>query len=123
MMTPPGIENATMIGWWEDVEQGNGTVPVRCDQASLKTTVYLKHGEAAMIVLADWNEAAESVDCTLRFDWKALGLSEATAKLHAPEITPFQLGEAVKEYTVGETLSINVTAGGLLLLLEGGQAH
>ena len=45
-------------------------------------------------------------------------IAGTTAKLHAPEINPFQLGAAVKEYTVGETLSINVTQGGLLLLLE-----
>lgn len=89
-----------------------------CDNPAVKATVYMKKGEAAMIVLASWNETAAAVDCTLSYDWAALGLSQGSAKLHAPEINPFQLGAAVKEYTVGETLSINVTQGGLLLLLE-----
>jgi hypothetical protein len=114
------IETSTMIGWWSAIEEGNNTVPVRCgeDNSEVKVTTFVKHGEAAMIVLADWNEAALSVDCTLSYNWSALGLKQATAKLHAPELPPFQLGSVVRDYHVGETISINVTAGGLLLILE-----
>lgn len=114
------IETSTMIGWWENIEQGNNTVPVRCAEGNsdVKATVFLKHGEAAMIVLADWNEADLTVTCTLDYNWSALGLNQATAKLHAPDLPPFQLGPAARDYKVGETISINVTVGGLLLILE-----
>ena len=96
------------------------TTPYLCAvlKAIATATVFLKHGEAAMVVLADWNEADLTVQCTLDFNWSALGLKPATAKLHAPELPPFQLGSAVRDYEVGETVSINVTAGGLLLILE-----
>lgn len=109
-----------MIGWWEDIEQGNNTVPVRCVEGSseVKVTVFVKRGQAAMIVLADWNEFEPAVSCTLAYNWSALGLQQASAKLHAPKVPPFQLGSAVREYEVEETILINVTAGGLLLVLE-----
>ena len=114
------INTSTLLGWWEDIEQGNGNVPVRCAEGTndVKVTVFLKQGKAAMIVLADWNEDELAVNCTLSYNWSALGLNQTTAQLHAPKVPPFQLGSVVRDYKLGETISINVSAGGLLLILE-----
>lgn len=109
-----------MIGWWEDVEQGAGTTPVQCSREDVKITVFLKKGEAAMIVIADWNETAPVVTFTLSYNWVKLGLSKTTATLHAPEVDPFQLAPVAKGYELGELFSVNVTQGGLLLLLTRG---
>ena len=76
------------------MEQGNGTVPVRVSNAAFKVTVYLKRGEAAMIVIADWSESAESEyvqQVSFSYDWDMLGLDPATAQLHLPVVAPFQL--------------------------------
>ena len=79
-----------MLGWWEDTEQGNGTVPVASSNPSLKVTVYLKKGAKALIVLADWDELSRDVSCTLTYDWDALGLDQASASLSAPLLPPFR---------------------------------
>ena len=79
-----------MLGWWEDTEQGNGTVPVQSTSPSLKVTVYLKKGVKALIVLADWDELSRDVSCTLTYDWDALGLDKASATLSAPLLPPFR---------------------------------
>ena len=136
-----GIENSTMLGWWEDTEQGNGTVPIRASSPSLKVTVYLKKGVKALIVLADWDELSRDVSCTLTYDWDALGLDKASATLSAPLLPPFRKhwpafsfrcrvcliqGLSVAElapvatasYTFDQTIDVNVTNGGLVLLLE-----
>ena len=130
-----------MLGWWEDTEQGNGTVPVAASNPSLKVTVYLKKGAKALIVLADWDELSRDVSCTLTYDWDALGLDKASASLSAPLLPPFRehwpafssrcrvclipglLGAelapvAAATYTFDQTIDVNVTNGGLVLLLE-----
>ena len=122
-----GIMNSTMIGWWEDYEtpQGAGpgrstaVVPVATSAPGvLKLTVYVKKGVAAMIVIADWNHTQPAVEFELSYDWAALGLSSATAKLVAPLLPPFQLEPTVGEFAPSHQFRVNATQGGLLLVLQ-----
>jgi hypothetical protein len=113
------IQDSTMIGWWEDVEQGNGTVPVQLSNPEFRTTVYLKKGEAALIVLADFtdNTADYTTNVSLTFDWDALGLSATQAKLTAPSLPPFQVEPVPGQFATDHVFHMNATQGGLLLLL------
>ena len=82
-----------MIAWWEDIEQGNGTVPVSVDNRNFKVTCYVKKAEKTLVVLADFNNNGGNYSDTISLsviNWAALGLSPATAKLTVPSLTPFQ---------------------------------
>ena len=85
---------------------------------TLKLTVYLKKGIAAMIVIADWNHTKPFVQFELSYNWAALGLDVATARLRAPLLPPFQLEAAVGEFVPSDQFQVNATEGGLLLILQ-----
>jgi hypothetical protein len=112
------IQNSTMIGWWEDVEEGNGTVPIQLTNPNFRATVYLKQGEAALIAIADFTDSISpyTTNVSLSFDWPALGLSASTAALEMPTIEPFQTSGG--RFPINHTFKINATQGGLLLLLS-----
>lgn len=135
------IQSSVMIGWWEDIENGPGTVPVAavCTAphvdafadagagasgaamaGGLKVTVYLKKGVAAMIVVTDWDETSPSVNFSLTYNWTALGLNPATATtLTAPSLPPFQLASAVVgNFLTNHTFTVAVEQGGIILLLQ-----
>lgn len=104
-------------GWWEAVESP-GSLPVNLSNANFRATTYVKHGEAALIAVADWSPAFGNYTSTLgfQFDWTALGLSTATAKLHVPTIPPFQLGFQ-ETYDLDHQFNISADQGGLLLVV------
>jgi hypothetical protein len=99
-----GIASAGMIGYWSD------SCPVRTDNRDVLATVYVKEG-SALVSLASW--AGEPVNCRLAVDWKALGLSEAGARLHAPAIPDFQ---PEKEFRPADPIPVEPGKGWLLIL-------
>ena len=113
------IEQSTMIGWWEDTEEGNGMVPVKLSDPDFLATVYVKKGTAALVAIADWsaNLANYTATLTLTFDWVALGLDPGSAKLHVPAIPPFQTEAAVGVFDAGHAFKISANQGGLLLIV------
>jgi glycosyl hydrolase family 123 len=82
-----GIAEARMIGWWV---RGN---PVRTDRPDVLATTYLNKGRA-LVAVASW--ASDTVDVTLRFDWRALGLDPRLATITAPAIERFQNAASVR---------------------------
>ena len=118
-----GVENSTMVGWWEEVEQGGPkAVPVHASNPSFKVTSYVKKGVATMIVLADFSNQGGDYNSSVslaNIDWAALGLSAATAKLTAPSLPPFQerSGPSTAEFEPNHVFDVTATQGGLLLLL------
>ena len=112
------IQNSTMIGWWEDIEQGNGTVPVQVSNPAFRVTCYLKKGKGALIAVADFtnDNTPYTTNVSLTFDWQALGLSKGDATLVAPVLKPFQLTGG--NFSTDHVFELNATHGGLLLLLS-----
>jgi hypothetical protein len=49
-----GIGQARMVGWWEELELGAASLPVRSSVAAVKVTTYVRRGRAALIVLANF---------------------------------------------------------------------
>jgi hypothetical protein len=84
------IAKSEMIGWWEDVEQGNGTVPIQTSNPNFKVTCYIKKGEQTMVVLAGFSNGGNTEKVSLDIDWVVLGLSPITTKLTVPSLPPFQ---------------------------------
>lgn len=76
-----GIADARMIGWWV---RGS---PVQTDRPDVLATAYLKKGRA-LVAVASW--APDTVDVTLRFDWRALGIDQRLATITAPAIERLQ---------------------------------
>ncbi len=100
-----GIAEATMYGWWMDVEEGVGSAPVWTSHPQVKATAYVKVGTATLVALASFASAA--VDVTLGYDWTVLGLPAAQSQLVAPVIQPFQPTGG----TYGTSASFTVPAG------------
>eukprot|EP01052_Picozoa_sp_SAG31_P045808 SAG31_NODE_8519_length_1437_cov_1.297459_1_plen_157_part_00 len=114
------IEESTMIGWWEDIEQGQGTVPVKLsDSKSFKTTVYLQRGKQALIAIADWSPDLSNYTSPLTIDcnWTALGLSPTETKLHVPSVPPFQTAN-VGVFAPDHVFQIAAAQGGLLVIAK-----
>lgn len=76
-----GIADTRMIGWWVR------TNPVQTGRPDVLATTYLKAGKA-LVAVASW--ARDTVEVTLRFDWRALGIDPRTATITAPAIDKFQ---------------------------------
>jgi hypothetical protein len=101
-----GIGDAQMVGYW------SAECPVRTDHPDVLATAYVKE-EKALIALASW--AKEPVECRLRIDWKALGMDESTARLHAPEIADFQ---PPADFRPGDPIPVEPGKGWLLELKQ-----
>ena len=117
------IEESEMIGWWQDVEQGRGAVPVTLSGKDFLATAYVQHGKQALIAIADFSAdlADYTSTLTLSCNWTALGLSASSAKLHVPSLPPFQT-ENVGVFAVGHAFNISATQGGLLVIVADGAA-
>ena len=76
-----GIGEARMIGYWAP------SCPVKTGRDDVLATAYVKEGKT-LIALASW--AKTPVRCSLRFDWRALGLDPSKANLFAPAVAGFQ---------------------------------
>ena len=99
-----GIENATMIGWWDS------SCPVKTGNPNVLATVYRKPGKT-LLALASW--APEAADVRLNIDWKALGLDPAKARFHAPAVANFQEEATFKR---GEPIRVEPKRGWLILI-------
>jgi hypothetical protein len=75
------IENAQMIGFWEDLPL------VTSDDSNVKVTVYKKEGRS-LIAVGNFSDADKSVK--LSINWKELGLDKGDVKMYAPAIKDFQ---------------------------------
>lgn len=100
-----GIEDATMIGYWNDA------CPVKTNNADIKATCYVKDG-ATLIALGNFSDKTQST--TLSFDWKALGLDPTKVKVVTPEVEDFQ---EANTYSLATKYTINPKEG-LLLMVE-----
>ena len=58
------IEDADMIGWWEDAEEGNGTAPVHASHPDFLCTSYVKKGEATLVAVAEWQDSTDLANHT-----------------------------------------------------------
>jgi len=113
------IQNATMVGWWEDVEQGQGAVPIQVSNTDFKATAFVQAGKQTMVAIADFssNLANYTSTVSMQFDWSALGLDGSTVRLHVPAIPPFQL-DNLGVFDWNHTFSIGAEQGGLLLIVK-----
>ena len=112
------IQDATRVGWWEDVERGNGTVPVRTNSSDFKVSAFVREGVATMVVIASWSDAAGEAPAavSLSIAWAALGLSASAAQLRVPAVPPFQLTSGT--YSPDHVFLITPSQGGLIAILE-----
>ena len=100
-----GIQDAEMLGYWSPA------CPVKTGRRNVLATVYRKKG-SALVVVASW--APKPVDCTLKIDFKALGLDATRTSLRAPTIAKLQ-AEAL--FKPDQPLPVK-PGGGWMLLLE-----
>ena len=101
-----GIADAKMRGFWET------DCPVKTGHPEIPATVYVKKGKA-LIAVASW--AKELTEVNLTFDWKALGLDPAKARLHAPLCERFQ---QAAEFAPGDAIPVVPLKGWMLILDE-----
>ena len=113
-----GIETSEMIGWWEDIQQGSGTVPVSLSNTDFLATVYLQRGKQALVAVADWGPDLSNytTKLSMQCNWTALGLPP-TAKLHVPAVPPFQT-ENVGIFPADHVFEITALQGGLLVVVK-----
>jgi hypothetical protein len=97
-----GIAGSRMRGWWTD------DPPVRTDRRLVLATTFVKPGRS-LVALASWEK--ERVDVALSFDWRALGLDPATARLVAPAIDGFQ---PAARFAPGDRIPVDPGRGWLL---------
>eukprot|EP01050_Picozoa_sp_SAG11_P004901 SAG11_NODE_326_length_10708_cov_6.937035_2_plen_193_part_00 len=113
------IEESTMIGWWTDIEQGDGALPVKLSNNNFKATVYLQRGKQALIAIADWSPDLSNYtsSLSLQCNWTALGLSPTGTQLHVPMVPPFQL-QNVGVFASNNSFEIAAVQGGLLVIVK-----
>ena len=99
------IQSKTMIGYWDNQN------PVRTGNELVKATVYKGNGQC-IIAVAGWGP--EDIPCTLRVNWKSLGLNPNRLRLTRPLIPGFQ--EAQQNVDIDH---LTIPAGkGFLLVAE-----
>jgi len=101
-----GIQDSRMVGYWSP------NCPVKTDHKDILATVYVKK-DSVLISIASWAE--DIVLCSLKIDWKSLGLDPEKAQLYAPYIKDFQ-GKITFNPT--ETIPVDPGKGWLLILSE-----
>ena len=97
-------------------KQGHGgTCNVTAD---VKATTFVNHGVNAIIVVASWCTSASNV--TLKIDWSALGLEQASSKVIQPAMKGIQKaadhGDGSGQLTIGSTSQIN--SGAILVVTK-----
>ncbi|MGL4519715.1 MAG: glycoside hydrolase domain-containing protein [Phocaeicola sp.] len=101
-----GIEDAQMIGYWSD------ECPIATHSEEVKATIYKKEKQ---LLIAVGNFSEQAISSKLTYDWKALGIDPAKARLTAPAIDGFQ---SAASYLLDEPIEINGKEGKLLILSE-----
>jgi hypothetical protein len=101
-----GIGEARMLGWWDK------DCPVRTGREDVLATAYVKPGKT-LIALASW--APDKTEIHLQFNWPALGLDPAKARLVAPEIKDYQ---PAKEWHPEDLIPVEPKRGWLLYVAE-----
>ncbi|MBP8789927.1 MAG: hypothetical protein KBH01_00690 [Breznakibacter sp.] len=101
-----GIEEAKMIGYWEEAS------PVASNHPNVKVTAYVKDGKT---LLAIGNFDENDQDVRLEFDWKALGLSSDNVSLKAPYVENFQ---DACDFSVTDAIPVKKKQGWLLIVQE-----
>lgn len=76
-----GIEEATMIGWWDEDSA------VETSDPEVKATAFVRKGR---VLVAVGNFSNEEKSITLDFDWKKLGLKSGKISARIPAINNFQ---------------------------------
>lgn len=99
-----GIEDARMIGWWDE------DCAVETSDPEVKATAFVRKGKT---LVAIGNFAGEAKDVTVDIDWKALKLNPEKVTAQFPEVKDFQ---EAGTYTIGSPITINPKEGKLLLL-------
>lgn len=98
-----GIEDARMIGYWED------GCPVRTDTGSVFATVFLRK-DRALIAIGNFGD--RPADCRLKMDWRALKLDPKHVRLQVPSIENYQ---SAHEFDAKEPIHIEPKRGWLIL--------
>lgn len=99
-----GIEDATMIGWWEE------DAPVKANRTDIYATVYSRK-DRCLIAVASWAKQTERIQ--LKVDWKELGIDREKANISAPAL------DGLQEFQKLSGLELTVEPGkGYLLLVE-----
>ncbi len=99
-----GIQNAKMVGFWEDEP-----VVVSSDM-NVKVTAYVKQGKT-LLSIGNFSDDTKTV--SLKIDFKKLGIDAENAKLFAPEIQDFQ---PAKEWKLQEKIEVEPRKGWLIYL-------
>ena len=99
-----GLQDATMIGWWQS------DAPVTTSDPEVKATAFIKNGKT-LVALGNFSVSNKSV--TLTVNWTALGLDPATAHFFAPVSAGFQCQAT---YLPGGSIPLTAKRGMLLIL-------
>ena len=99
-----GIEDAKMIGYWDNKPVIATTNP------DVKATVYIKEGKL-LVAIASW--AKEPVSVKLNIDWDSVGLDKSQVTMMAPKIENFQQEQT---FNIDEAIKIDPTKGWLLVV-------
>ena len=114
-----GIENATMIGYWQP-DPPTALTGEGCGE--VRATTYVPYGRSALIAIASWEH--EPVSCRLAFDYTSLGIRPSLAKLRAPHLLGGHVGQDAADFALegpNYAPTLHVPSGrGWLLMLEGG---
>ena len=97
-----GIEDATMIGWWDEKPA------VETSDPEVKATAFVLKGR---VLVAVGNFSGDEKNVTLTFDWKRLGLKEGKVNARIPEVENFQTEAA---YDFASPLVIPSKQGNLI---------
>lgn len=100
-----GIEEAKMIGWWDE------ECAVETSDPEVKATAFVRKGR---VLIAVGNFSGEEKSITLTLDWKRLGLKPTKATLRLPAIEHFQ--EEMPAYDLSTPLLIPAKQGKILWL-------
>ncbi|MBR4249487.1 MAG: hypothetical protein IKQ24_04980 [Verrucomicrobia bacterium] len=101
-----GIEDAKMIGYWNDF------CPVRTDNPIVKATAYVKPGKTLVSI---GNFDTQEQEARLSIDWQALGLDPEKARITAPEVKDFQ---SARSFKADEPIPVKPKEGWLLIIEE-----
>lgn len=99
-----GIEDATMLGFWENQPA------VSSSDRDVKVTAYRKPGK---VLISIGNYSDETKEVTLEFDWRQLGLNPDNITMIAPEIKDMQ---PAAQWSIDGSVRIEPRKGWLIYL-------